>query len=149
MTEPRVVLVGCGARKSSAPALAGQLYTGRYFRACLQTALVIAPRGQVLMLSARHGLLGLGDGPIAPYELQLGQPGAITAEAVAGQARARGIASAAVVALCGRRYAELAAQVWAEVATPLAGLGIGQQRHVLALMRGQQPLAATTGDEED
>jgi hypothetical protein len=42
------------------------------------------------------------------------------------------------VALCGKRYAALARQVWATVETPLAGLGIGRQLHVLALLRTGQ-----------
>ena len=129
-----VVLIGCGARKAAMPQRPAALYTGPYFQSCLRAALATAPREQVLVLSARHGLLGLDDGPIDPYELTLGQPGAVTAAQLRAQAVSHGIADAAVVALCGARYAALAAQVWTQVATPLAGLGIGRQRHVLARM---------------
>jgi hypothetical protein len=142
-----VVLVGCGARKTSHPATAADLYTGTYFRACLSTALAIAPRDHVLILSARHGLLGLDDGPVEPYQLTLGQPGAVTAAQVRAQAAERGIGDGPVVALCGARYAALAAQVWAQVATPLAGLGIGRQRHVLATLRAAAHRAAPAREE--
>ncbi len=135
---PPVVLVGCGARKADGPSIVAELYTGPYFRACLLAALAIAPRDRVLVLSALHGLLGLDDGPVAPYELTLGQPGAIDASRIRAQAAARQIADAPVVALCGKRYAALARQVWATVETPLAGLGIGRQLHVLALLRTGQ-----------
>jgi hypothetical protein len=139
-----VVLVGCGARKTSHPATPAELYTGSYFRACLAAAVAIAPRDHVLILSACHGLLGLDDDPVEPYQLTLGQPGAVTADQVRAQAAERGIGGAPVVALCGARYAALAAQVWAQVATPLAGLGIGRQRHVLAILRAvAKHLAAT------
>jgi hypothetical protein len=133
--QPRLVLISCGARKAAGPAIAGALYTGPYFRACLQAAVAIAPRSQVLIISARHGLLGLDDGPIAPYEQLPGRPGAVTAATLRTQAAARGITGYPVTALCGARYARLAEQVWADVATPLAGLGIGRQRQELARLR--------------
>lgn len=131
-----VVLVGCGARKRDEPAAAAELYTGPYFTACKATAVAIADRRDVFILSALHGLLGLDD-VTAPYDVTLGQPGAVTVDELAAQARVRGIAGRPVMALCGKRYATLAGQVWAEVATPLAGLGIGRQRHVLAVMRAR------------
>jgi hypothetical protein len=135
-TAQGLVVIGCGARKTSAPAAPASLYTGSYFRMCLQAALAIAPRRQVLVLSARHGLLGLDDGPIEPYDLKLGQPGAVTAAAVQAQAATRNLLAAHVLALCSAPYATLVKQAWADVATPLAGLGIGRQRHALALIRG-------------
>ena len=130
-----IALVGCGARKQLAACTAEQMYTGPYFRACLATALVIAPRPRVFILSARYGLLGLDD-VIEPYDLTIGQPGAITAAELAGHVAERGIALEPVTALCGARYADMAGEVWPVLATPLAGLGIGRQRHVLAVMRG-------------
>jgi len=130
-----IALVGCGARKQLAACAAEQMYVGPYFRACLATALVIAPRPRVFILSARYGLLGL-DEVIEPYDLTIGQPGAITAAELADQAAERGICREPVTALCGARYAGLAGEVWPVLATPLAGLGIGRQRHVLAVMRG-------------
>jgi hypothetical protein len=133
-----LVLISCSARKASQPAIASVLYCGSYFSACLQTAVAIAPRDRVLILSARHGLLGLDEGPIAPYEQRLDRPGAITATTIRAQAIRRNLAGLPVVALCGAPYAALAALVWAEVETPLAGLGIGDQRHVLACLRTGQ-----------
>ena len=135
--QPRLVLIGCGARKAAGPALAGTLYTGPYFQACLQAAVAIAPRSQVLIISARHGLLGLDDGPIAPYEQLPGRPGAVTAATLRAQAAGRGIAGHPVTALCGSTYAELARQAWADVAAPLAGLSIGRQYQELARLRAR------------
>ena len=137
MTGP-LVIVGCGARKRADRAPAAGLYTGPYFRACLATATAIAARDHVLILSARYGLLALDD-QVDPYDLTLGQPGAIDARQLAEQAHARGLFGSAVIALCGARYAALLGEIWADVRTPLAGLGIGQQRHVLAAMRTAGP----------
>ena len=135
-----LVVIGCGARKAPGPAAAGELYTGPYFRACLGAALALAPRDRVLVLSARPGLLRLDDGPIAPYELRLGAPGAVTAREVRAQAEALRLHGQLVVALCGARYARLAAQVWPETRAPLAGLAIGRQLRVLAGIRdGRYP----------
>ena len=135
MTGPALVIVGCGARKRTLPAPACDMYVGPYFRATLLAATALADRSDVLILSAKYGLLGIGQ-PVEPYDLTLGQPGAITAGQLAHQAAQRGITGRTVTALCGARYTALARQVWPDLRAPLAGLGIGQQLHVLAQMRG-------------
>jgi hypothetical protein len=91
---------------------------------------VIAARtgGQVLVLSARHGLVTL-DTEVDDYDLSIGVPGAVTAARIAEQAAALGITGAAVTVLAGRRYADLISAVWANAARPLDGArGIGEQR---------------------
>lgn len=130
----QLVVIGCGAAKLDRPAPAADLYVGGYFRLALAAALQLADRDDVLVLSAKHGLLGLGD-VVAPYDLTMGQPGSVTAQQLAHQAAVRGQLGRPVLALCSRRYAAMLQLVWADVATPLAGLGIGHQRHVLALLR--------------
>jgi hypothetical protein len=133
MTAP-LVIIGCGARKRAEPTAARELYTGPYFRSCLSTALAIADPGDVLILSARHGFVRL-DTWIGPYDVTIGQPGAVTATWLRAQARLGGWLDRPVTALCGARYASLLAEVFTDVKTPLAGLGIGRQRHVLAELR--------------
>lgn len=128
-----IVVVGCGERKLDRPAPAQQLYTGSYFAACSLTAAAIAP-GRWFILSARYGLVAPSK-VLEPYEQTLWMPGAVTAAEVARQAAALGLAGQTVTALCGRRYADLAAEVWGYVLRPLAGVGIGKQRHVLAQLR--------------
>lgn len=135
MTGP-LVIIGCGADKLDRPAPAASLYTGQHFRVCLATALAIAPRDSVLILSARYGLLGLDD-HAEPYDLTIGQPGAVSVGQLAAQARTRGQLDRPAVALCGKRYAALVRAVWSDVTTPLAGLGIGRQRHALAVIRAE------------
>lgn len=134
MSAPGLVVIGCGASKRAERCAAGSLYTGPYFGSCLATARAIAPAGRVLILSAKHGLLALSD-EVDPYDLTIGQPGAVTPARVAEQASERGITGQHVTALCSARYAAILRHVWPDVATPLAGLGIGRQRHVLAVMR--------------
>ena len=126
-----LVIVGCGAGKLDHPAPASALYTGQHFRLCLRAALALADHRRVLILSARYGLVGLPD-VIAPYDLSIGQPGAVGAALVARQADARGLADAAPVVLAAARYADVCRAVWPTVAAPLAGLGIGRQRAALA-----------------
>jgi hypothetical protein len=134
----RIAVVACGARKLDRPAPAAQLYTGQYFRACYAAAQVVAP-GRVFILSAKHGLL-IPTAVVAPYDLRLGQAGSITASQLALQAVAHRVAACQVTALCGARYAELAAHVWDTVEVPLAGLGIGRQLHELSRIarRGEE-----------
>jgi hypothetical protein len=131
-----IVVIGCGARKLDRPAAARDLYTGAYFRSCLAAALAVVPADRVLVLSAKHGLLPL-DQVIDPYDVQLSDPDAVTADDVATDAGMLGVADRPVTALCSARYAALARLVWDDATTPLAGLGIGYQRAVLAAMRDQ------------
>jgi len=128
-----IVVIGCGAAKLPHRAPAQLLYTGSYFHACMLTARVLAP-GRWWILSALYGLMPPGR-PVDPYDVTLGQEGAVTAAELERQACAFGLADEPVVALCGGRYADLMAEVWPKVRRPLAGLGIGQQRHVLAALR--------------
>lgn len=129
-----LVVIGCGAGKLDRPAPAAELYTGQHFRACLLTARALVPDERIRILSARYGLVGLAD-ELAPYDLTIGQPGAIGRDLVMAQANARGLLDSHVIALCAARYVELLRWVWPGLAAPLAGQGIGQQRHTLALIR--------------
>src|SRR5579859_6528137 len=129
-----IVVVGCGAAKLPHRAPAQLLYTGSYSRACMLTARVLAP-GRWWILSAAHGLIPPGR-PTEPYDMTLGEPGAITGAALFVQASDLGLLGEPVIALCGTRYADLLEYVWPKVRRPLAGLGIGRQRHVLAVLRG-------------
>ena len=128
----RLVLVACGAQKADRKLPACLLYTGPYFRACLQYACSLGSWRDVRILSAKHGLVY----PIAelePYNVPLGDPAAITADELRRQAEAEGLLELAspVVVVGGAGYRLLAAQVWGEVGirNPLAaaGGGIGKQ----------------------
>lgn len=141
-----IVIVGCGARKRLYPCRAVEMYRGQHFLACWAAAAALA-EGNVYILSAKYGLLPPGK-VIAPYDLTVGQPGAVTGDEVRGQARELGIARRPVVALCSARYVQLCREAWPAVDAPLAGLRIGQQRHVLAVIRrtGRLPAAGQRSD---
>ena len=83
-----IVIVGCGARKRLYPCRAVEMYCGQYFLACWAEAVTLA-EGNVYILSAKYGLLLPGK-VIAPYDLTVGQPGAVTGDEV----RARPASSA-------------------------------------------------------
>lgn len=132
-----IVVIGCGGAKLPHRAPAHLLYTGSYFRACMLTARLLAA-GRWWILSALHGLMSPGR-PVDPYDVTLGQPAAITGPQLWQQAQVLGLLEQPVTALCGARYADLLAEVWPKVRRPLTGLGIGQQRHVLAELRSTGP----------
>jgi hypothetical protein len=130
-----LVIVGCGAAKLDRPAAAAELYTGQHFRACLLTARALVPDALIRILSARHGLLEL-DELVQPYDVKLGQAGSITGHELAAQAWERGLLGPRpVTCLCSAAYVALARQVWPGLIAPLAGQGIGCQRHTLAVIR--------------
>jgi hypothetical protein len=127
-----IVIIPCGAKKLDHRTRAGSLYVGAYFRACKRAAFVLAPQSQILILSARYGLLGLDD-EVEPYDLRMGQAGSVSIEVVRGQAEQRSLLDAEVIALGGRRYTDIACAVWPCCRTPLAGLGgLGQHMHRLS-----------------
>lgn len=129
-----IVVVPCGERKLSRPAPARDLYIGPYHRACLRAARRLAPDGRIFILSAKHGLLGLGD-VIAPYKLRMGDPGCISASAVREQAARRGLVGVRVLALGGRDYTAVCRAVWPDCLTPLEGVGtLGRQIAYLNLI---------------
>lgn len=130
----QLVVIACGAAKLDRPAPAADLYVGSYFRLAKAAALQLADRHSVRVLSAKHGLLRLDD-VVAPYDLTLGQPGAIDPDRLRWQVLQRGLWSRPVAALCPGRYARLLAAVFRDVDQPLAGLGIGCQCQVLARLR--------------
>lgn len=129
-----LVIVGCGAGKLNRPAPAGELYTGQQFRACLATARALTSPARIRILSAAHGLLTL-DKVTAPYDVKLGAVGSVTVHELRQQADRAGLLGGPVIVLAGATYTHLCRGVWSEAQTPLAGLGIGQQRHKLAELR--------------
>lgn len=124
-----IAVVACGAAKVSHQARACDLYTGQHFTLSKRAAGAVAERW--FILSAKHGLI-CPFRRIDPYNVTLSGPGAVTAARVREQARELGLEGETVVALAGRAYADLLAGVFGNVRRPLAGLGIGQQRAVLA-----------------
>lgn len=135
-----LVVIPCGAGKLPHPAYARDLYTGPLFRSSLRAGerLVERHRGTVAILSARHGLVEL-DRVVEPYDLTLGQPGAIDAASLRPQL-ARFDGGDDVVALLPKRYDRLLADaVGTAPPNPLRGSrGIGEQRGILArIARGE------------
>ncbi|MEU8406908.1 DUF6884 domain-containing protein [Micromonospora sp. NPDC048842] len=129
--DDAVVIVPCGVAKLDRPAPAGRMYTGSYHRACRRAADRIG--GRLLILSARYGLV-TPDTVIEPYELRMGQPGAVSVPTVRAQARRFGIDVAdTVTVLAGRDYADPVTAVWPHARRPLDGTrGMPEQMAVLA-----------------
>jgi hypothetical protein len=122
-----MILVACGAKKRTEPARARDLYTGPYFKAALAYALELSPPRDVFILSAKYGIVGPDD-MLEPYDLKVGQPGAITSIGLSDQAEVYGMLKETVVVIGGALYVGLCRKVWRDVEAPLAGKGgLGKQ----------------------
>ena len=128
-----IAVVACGAAKATTPQRAQLLYIGQHFRLSMEAARSLHPDVRVFILSAKYGLVRPSQ-IIAPYNVTLSGPRAVTAGQVREQARELGLEDETVVALAGRAYADLLAQVFPVVHRPLAGLPIGKQRQGLSRM---------------
>lgn len=84
MDIPDICIISCGSAKTRTANSAHRLYTGSYFKIQLAWARSHYPASKIRILSAKHGLLKLTD-KVAPYDLRMGNPGSITAEALATQ----------------------------------------------------------------
>ncbi|QKW20601.1 hypothetical protein HUT16_17360 [Kitasatospora sp. NA04385] len=133
----RAVVVACGSRKAApAPGAttvpAGDLYTGSYHRALRRTAEVLTGDwGTVYILSAQAGLVPT-DRLLAPYDLRITDPRAVTGEQLRHQAAALDLEHADVIFLGGGKYARALASAVPHRAMPLAGTrGMGEQLQLL------------------
>ncbi|MFD0351896.1 DUF6884 domain-containing protein [Kitasatospora aburaviensis] len=142
--DPVVVVIPCSGAKLGVPAEAGRIYTGALHTHARRTAdALTASGGTVLVLSALHGLLTL-DQVIEPYDHTWRDTGSITTERLREQAAALGLATATtVVLLTPSAYTQRALTVWPAARTPLAHLGIGQQRGRLTALRQHPDQYAT------
>jgi hypothetical protein len=125
-----LVVIPCGGAKLSHRAPAGELYVGNYHRAARRAAerLVEGTGGRVVILSALHGFVDPTT-ELEPYELRIGDSGAVGAAELYATATELGIYPARrVVILAGAAYADAAALVYPYAERPLAGTrGIGDQ----------------------
>ncbi|MFF9785702.1 DUF6884 domain-containing protein [Streptomyces nigrescens] len=146
---PQVLLVPCSMRKADVPAApAGEMYVGSYHQASRRAAVAAAgAQGQVLILSAKFGLLRAED-RIFKYDLRAGQIGTVTRAVLARQAHHLAVSAAAVTVLAGKKYADLARQVWPDLEHPLAGArGIGDHLAYFADLYAPHRRARTAGPQ--
>lgn len=113
-----IVVISCGLRKLRQPAPAMHLYTGNIFRTQLDYAMSLAPLSRVFIISAKHGLVRLTT-VLAPYDMRITDPGAITSDEIRRQAEDLGIIDEAdVVTTANRHYTALMREVWPEIRAP-------------------------------
>jgi hypothetical protein len=135
-----LAIIPCGARKREGRHAARDLYVGPYFRAALRWA-ETAGADRVLILSAKHGLLGL-DEEVDAYDLTFGQPGAVDAGKVEQQAYLRLVRHARPVeCVGGAAYRRMVRQVWPWATSPVEGCtSMGAHLRVLSqLSREERP----------
>ncbi|MGV9693424.1 DUF6884 domain-containing protein [Streptomyces sp. NPDC003444] len=144
VSRPRLVVIACGNKKSSAPDRipAEERYTGNYFRACLMASEVMD--GSVRILSAKYGLISPRE-EIENYDATWGGKGSIRLGTVRKQVEEMGLENAQVTVLGGERYVKAARQIWPDAEAPLKG-GIGQQLRQLAGIYEGEALEEDQGD---
>lgn len=146
-------IIPCGDAKLDHLAPARDLYTGTMFRHTLRNVEAMAasdrPRAQVLILSARYGLITL-DTVLAPYTTRITDHDAISVAALTTQAIAFGLDGADVYCLLPRAYFRRIDTALRELDTYPADVyeavrGIGDQRRVNC----NTQLPATTATTEE
>lgn len=124
------VIIPCGAAKVDYAAPALDMYTGSYFRANRAYALSLVPASDVLILSAKYGLIG-AFAWIQPYDVTFGSPLAIDTPAIAAQVKQLGIRDDEVIVLGGKRYRDKLRPMFTRAKfvmdLPLAGMGYQMQ----------------------
>lgn len=135
-----VVIVPCGGKKSPGTLPAGSKYIGSYHLMTRKAATAIAGRtgARVIVLSARYGLLEMGD-LVDDYDLTMGDAGAVTAGRVAEQAAQLGITDAAVTVIDGKKYADVVTAVWPHAVRALDGTNgmPHQMKRMSEIVRGE------------
>lgn len=107
-TNTAKMIVPCGGVKVDHATTARDLYTGSAFREVLAAAINEVGEGNVLILSALHGLLDL-DEVVDPYDVKMGQADAIDRRdggllELAAQILNRGLDEADVYAMLPNKY---------------------------------------------
>lgn len=143
-----LVLINCSAAKLSTRARAFDLYDpSAFFRAARSAALKLNPAGWWI-ISARHGLVH-PDTWLDPYDVRIGEPGAMDADALALTVPDELLHNpAGVVALTTSAYTRAARTIWPELVAPLEHAAPEGRRNGIGWMRQRLGLIAETGSLE-
>lgn len=131
----RLIVIACGQRKRNHSCTAGQMYIGSYHKSLQRAARCLVTPDNILILSAKHGLLKLTD-IIQPYEQRIDKPGCVKVETLRTQVMNRDLINTDVTVLGGARYVKLARAVWPDAHAPLEGLGFGKSMQKLKRLCG-------------
>ena len=123
-----LVLISCGGKKAATAQPARYMYQGGYFQSTLRYALSITTPDNIRILSSKYGLLKLTD-VIAPYEMVITDPNAVTNVTLKEQANAQGLIGAnPVYIVAGKRYDEKLRTIFPNAKNLLDGVGgMGKQ----------------------
>jgi hypothetical protein len=120
----RIIIIPCGFKKRTGVHKAVDLYIGPYFKSNLRWARNYVKDSDILILSAKHGLLDL-DRVILPYDLKMGETGDVSVESLKLQAEQRGIVDYEVFALGGKTYTDKLEKIFNNISLPMKGLSLG------------------------
>ncbi|AYD84020.1 hypothetical protein KDW72_gp57 [Mycobacterium phage Grizzly] len=139
-----IVVIPCSAQKLDHAAPAGQLYTSQHFQLVYRAARKLADDqgARVLILSALHGLVD-PETVLDPYDVKMGDRGAIAPAAIAEQLAA--INPTAITTLLPRAYRLALVRAGAVVTDLYAdAAGIGYQRGVASQILASRQHAVAT-----
>ena len=129
-----ICVVACGQKKQPGEWPALELYVGSYFRQCAAWALAKFDPGDIYVLSAKYGLIR-GDEVLTPYNVRLGDRGAITWRQTKEHAEVLGLLDVdEVTVLGGVLYRGHCISVWGleRVKAPFGKIsGIGYQMQAM------------------
>lgn len=145
-TKTVKVIIPCGGAKRDEAAPVADLYTGSMFALALGTARDMVADEDILVLSAKHGLVAL-DEVLAPYDVKMGQAGSISPEAVAVQAIAHGLEDADVYTMLPKAYYRVADEALKMIAVYAQDVyegnaGIGEMRGINSSVRRSYAVVA-------
>lgn len=139
-----IVVIPCGAAKLATAAPAAQLYTSQHFQLTLRAARKLAEDqgARVFILSALHGLIAPA-AVLDPYDVKMGDRGAIAPAAIAEQLAA--INPTTITALLPKAYRLALVRAGAIVTDLYANApGIGYQRGVASQILASRQHAVAT-----
>lgn len=125
-------------KKTETPNQAGLLYVGSYFSSALKWARSVTTDPNILIISAKYGLLKLNDF-ISPYNLKMGDPGSVTVEALKKQTYFFNLHDSFVFCLAAKPYAKKLDKTGLVFCCPLAKIRMGYSKRLLKQKRGLLP----------
>lgn len=134
-----IVILGCGASKRPVASPAIDLYTGSLFAMARKWALSVTSSRQIMILSAKHGLVP-AEATLEPYDLKMSRKAGISVEMLAAQIDAHKLREQRkIVVIAGAEYVRRLREAGLQFTDPLAGLTLGMRMRSLKLNMGKVP----------
>lgn len=118
------IIITCGSKKCITPTIASRMYIGSHFKNCLRWARSKTDDNNILILSAKYGLLRLNQ-KIEYYDLKMGDRGCIGFNEVKKQALFLKILDEQILSTAGKEYRLVLDKVFKDIKYPFFNLSLG------------------------